>query len=690
MRTLSIKPLPLTLAVFSVLAMQNAMANEPTVQLEQMTIELDRQGTKLKSNVVTTQNKNESTETDLRGLLKGEPAIDFGGGNGASQYITIRGMGQNSIDVKVDNAYSDSQILYHQGRFMLDPALVKIVSVQKGAGSASAGIGATNGAIVARTVDASDLLKGTNKDWGVKVNTSYSTNDEHSYGVAGFGRVGAFDFVLSGNRTEQDNYKAGKGYVSPVDGGDKVHYSALDKTNYLAKAGLTLGDHRFVLSHFKDENKGTRNIREEFDWFDGTSTQDPQYRKLSLENTNLEYIGKNLGFADEVTANVYRMKNVRKSDDDALNNYTGRFSGTNKTEVQTTGANLNFDNYATDNVLLKYGVNYRHQETIPNTLATGVINQEKTDVGLYTEAIGDIGPVTATAGVRYDHFDFTAMDGKKASHGDLNPSIGLIWQATTDLSFSANHNHATRSPRMIDALLAHGGRGVVSVADNIKPEKAKNSEIGFNYNRGNFTLSGSYFWQEIDNLLNSGSVARHNVGTYYSGINNVGYAKNKGFEINTAYQHKGFTTRFGVADSDPKFYSERDDAGNLITFNSSSFAQRLGRIWTADVSYRFDNPNLELGVRHRLAEDAYGQSAWMQDVAGTDPRRAHSTTTKREGYNVTDIYANWKPFNNEQMNVNFAINNVGDEYYRSHSQGAGTNSLPAVGREFRVGVNYTF
>lgn len=147
MRTLSIKPLPLTLAVFSVLAMQNAMANEPTVQLEQMTIELDRQGTKLKSNVVTTQNKNESTETDLRGLLKGEPAIDFGGGNGASQYITIRGMGQNSIDVKVDNAYSDSQILYHQGRFMLDPALVKIVSVQKGAGSASAGIGATNGAI---------------------------------------------------------------------------------------------------------------------------------------------------------------------------------------------------------------------------------------------------------------------------------------------------------------------------------------------------------------------------------------------------------------------------------------------------------------------------------------------------------------------------------------------------------------
>lgn len=40
-------------------------------------------------------------------------------------------MGQNSIDVKVDNTYSDSQILYHQGRHMLDPALVGTVTVQK-------------------------------------------------------------------------------------------------------------------------------------------------------------------------------------------------------------------------------------------------------------------------------------------------------------------------------------------------------------------------------------------------------------------------------------------------------------------------------------------------------------------------------------------------------------------------------
>ncbi|MGP1608145.1 MAG: TonB-dependent receptor plug domain-containing protein [Moraxella sp.] len=162
---------PLTAAVISILAVQHSYANEtdnPHVELGTMVVNIDRQGTKTKTNVVTSKAKDESTATGLRDLLKAEPAIDFGAGNGASQYISIRGMGQNSIDVKIDNAYSDSQILYHQSRHMLDPSLVKIVAVQKGAGSASAGIGATNGAIVAKTVDALDLLK-ENQEIGFKV-----------------------------------------------------------------------------------------------------------------------------------------------------------------------------------------------------------------------------------------------------------------------------------------------------------------------------------------------------------------------------------------------------------------------------------------------------------------------------------------------------------------------------------------
>lgn len=41
-------------------------------------------GAKSKTNVVTLKQMERSTETDLRGLLFEEPAINFGGGNGGN------------------------------------------------------------------------------------------------------------------------------------------------------------------------------------------------------------------------------------------------------------------------------------------------------------------------------------------------------------------------------------------------------------------------------------------------------------------------------------------------------------------------------------------------------------------------------------------------------------------------------
>lgn len=702
---------PLTLAVATLLVSQ--IANAETTDLGTLNVTIDRQGTKVKTNVVTTAIKDESTATGIRELLKAEPAIDFGSGNGASQYISIRGMGQNSIDVKIDNAYNDSQILYHQGRHQLDPSLVKIVSVQKGAGSASAGIGGTNGAIIAKTVDAHDLLK-DGQEVGFKVGANYSSNDEHSYHATVYGKAGNFDALIAGNQVKQDNYKPGKGYVNYL-GGDTVPSSDLDKTNYLAKLGATFGNHRFVVSHLNQTDKGTRNVREEFDIGEAggrlsVQRQDPRYRELSLVQTGLEYKGQNLGFADEVTANVYKMENKRSSvggeqygavrvRKEADKDFT---IGDNETKIDTIGANINFDSSVHDDVLVKYGINYRHQEITPNysPKATDLVNkaqrgqpdnwqphginiqnQEKTDTGVYAETIANLGNVTATAGVRYDHFNFKAMDGKEVSDGTLNPSLGLIWQAMPSLSLNASHNHATRSPRMYDAL--RSGNSLVSIADNVKAEKAKNSEVGFNYKLGGFSLNGSYYWQEIDHLLTSGQVARHDnsgTATYYNGINNVGYAKNKGWELGTSFQHKGLTARLGVAESNPEFYSTPDDKGNLPSFGNREYAVTLGRTWTAGLAYRFAQPNLEVGVNHRLTEDAKG-SAWKNNPN-------YNANEVREGYNTTDVYANWKPLGNDRVNVNFAVNNVTDELYKPHTMSLG--AMPGVGREYRVGINFTY
>ena len=659
-----------------------------TAELEEVTVTGDRQGMKIQTNVVTMHEMDESTETDLRGLLEKEPTIDFGGGNGTSQFLTIRGMGQNSVDIKVDNAYSDSQILYHQGRFIVDPALLKSVSVQKGAGSASAGIGATNGAIIAKTVDGLDLLKGLDKNWGVRLNGGYSSNDGHTYGASVFGKAGNFDGLFSYSRNDENNYKPGKGYTN-IDGGDTVPYSALDKRSYLAKLGASFGDHRFVLSRMQDQHRGNRLVREEFTVSDGRLTlarQAPAYRETTLENNNFEWTANHLGFVDKLTANAYLMKNERYSADDSGNGYAGRVAGPTETTITTKGTNVGLDSRLGEHTLLKYGINYRHQEIEPHAFFSTthkLVNPTKADSGVYVEAINDIGDFTLTGGLRYDHFNLKTHDGKSVSDGAFNPSVGVIWQPVDALSFSASHNYATRSPRLYDALRTHGnGNSITSIADGTKAERARSTEIGFNYNNGAFAANGSYFWQTIKDAV-AGPQQRHDAdGNVIPGVReivNAGYIKNRGYELGASYRTGGLVTKIGVAHSKPRIYDTHPE--NLLSANPE-FAVQVGRTWTASVAYRFDKPDLEIGWQNRTVQKTSGSVLVRERNDGT------LTPVERKSYNVNDIFANWKPLGKDTLNVNFAINNVFNKFYYPHSQRSDT--LPGVGRDFRLAVNYKF
>ena len=671
--------LSLTLAAGFAHAENEAKDN---VVLDTVTVKGDRQGSKIKTNIVTLRQKDESTSTDLRELLKEEPAIDFGGGNGSSQFLTLRGMGQNSVDIKVDNAYSDSQMLYHQGRFIIDPALVKIVSVQKGAGSASAGIGATNGAIITKTVDAQDLLKGLDKNWGVRLNSGYASNDGVSYGASVFGKAGNFDGLFSYSRNDEKDYEPGKGYTNS-NGGKTVPFSGLDKRSYLAKIGANFGDHRLVLSHMNDQHRGIRTVREEFTATDNPrltlARQAPTYRETSLSNTNLAWTANNLGFVEKLDANAYLMKNERYSADDSKNGYAGNLPGPNTTVIETKGANFNLDSRIGENTLIKYGVNYRHQEIKPPVFFSSALsNPKKSDAGIYAEAIHDIGDFTLTGGLRYDHFDIKTHDGKSVSDGTVNPSFGVIWQPHEHWNLSASHNYASRSPRLYDAMRQHGrGNSITSIADGTKAERARNTEIGFNYNNGNFAANGSYFWQKIKDAV-AGPQQRHDAaGNPIAGVReivNAGYIKNHGYELGASYRTGGLLAKVGVSHSKPRIYDTHPE--NLLSANPE-FAVQTGRTWTTSLSYRFQNPNLEIGWRGRYLQKASG-SVLVRDKG----------EVKRKGYGVNDVFANWKPLGKDTLNVNFAVNNVFNKFYYPHSQRGET--LPGIGRDVRLGVNYRF
>lgn len=295
-----------------------------TAQLDVIKVVTENTGAKSKTNVVTLKDLKKNTNEDLRGVLSAEPAINFGGGTGGtSQWVTIRGMGQDQIDFKVDNTSSDTPVFHHQSRFMLDPSLIKKIDVRKGAGSASAGIGATSGSIEATTVDAKDLL-GEGQDIGFKLNAGVSSNRGHSQGASVYGKAGGFDALLSGNWKTNENYKGGKGYRN-FEGSNVVKNSALGQRGLLAKLGYDFNENqRVVISHRQERYHGERALREEFDFSQSSkvdangavvsndSNNNPRYRVTTQDTTNLEWQGKNMGFITEAKANVYSIEVARK------------------------------------------------------------------------------------------------------------------------------------------------------------------------------------------------------------------------------------------------------------------------------------------------------------------------------------------------------------------------------------------
>ena len=111
---MKLKNTPLSVAVLTALSSFAYANTADSVKLDVVQVVSENAGAKSKTNVVTLKDLQKSTNEDLRGVLSAEPAINFGGGNGGtSQWVTIRGMGQDQIDFKVDNTSSDTPVFHH-------------------------------------------------------------------------------------------------------------------------------------------------------------------------------------------------------------------------------------------------------------------------------------------------------------------------------------------------------------------------------------------------------------------------------------------------------------------------------------------------------------------------------------------------------------------------------------------------
>lgn len=214
---------------------------------------------------ITRVDKEEMQETgveDLGGIVKYDPTVvvpfDMTTGDGAVAYaatgsasFNIRGTEGNRVGVEVDGIRQPPEYVSTSfdagaetgsggmGRDYFDPAMFQLVEILKGGASALYGSDAMGGMVSMKTLEAADLLG--DKDWGGLARTQYfSRNEGLAWQTGGAFRKDNFDFMLmyAGRDGEET---ANNGVIPP----DPMN---VESSAWLAKAGYTIGDHRFLLT----------------------------------------------------------------------------------------------------------------------------------------------------------------------------------------------------------------------------------------------------------------------------------------------------------------------------------------------------------------------------------------------------------------------------------------------------------
>ena len=151
-----------------------------------------------------------------------------------------RGFDEERIVTIIDGARQSFNI-GHQGRFFIEPDLLKQVEVYRRANSALYGSGAIGGVIALTTKDASDLLE-PGERVGARLKTGFQdVNDEWLGSVAAYGRIGE-GFEYLGNVTYRDSSDLELG------NGDTLKDSAEESVSGLGKLTWRPGEHHRLLA----------------------------------------------------------------------------------------------------------------------------------------------------------------------------------------------------------------------------------------------------------------------------------------------------------------------------------------------------------------------------------------------------------------------------------------------------------
>lgn len=609
-------------------------------------------------------------------VLRSVPGVEFSGGpRRTGEVPSIRGFSGADLVITLDGARQNFNS-GHNGRFFLDPNLLREVEVLRGSASSVYGSGGLGGVLEFRTIEARDLVE-PGRRYGLRFSTGYqSANNEWLASATGAARpLDNVDLVAGLTRRNSGTIRLGDGSKLRASDDDIV-------------SGLLKGTWRVAPGHAVEASFQTfRNDAEEPNNPQGLGGNDIVDKTLRNDTLRLGYRyskpDDRLLDLDIVTYfNRAQAEELRLDDLGA-----GPAGELLDRRVDTIGMRADnrsrFDLSESTGAVLTYGVEaYRDKQTgrsaagprdgVPNARATFLGGFAQAEVTV-SEPFGVVpGDVLVVPGIRWDSFRSSSEIAAANSDTAVSPRLGVSYLPTQWSMLFASYGEAFRAPSF-DELFLRGthfripvGSGITNrfmPSPDLKPQRTRTWEIGGGLDfrdviadRDRLQVKASRYWtfgrDFIDLQVNQPApftdcnpfIPGACDGTTFS--RNVPRAKLHGTEIEGSYDNRRVRLSLGYARIDGK---DRDTG------------MRLGRLSPERISV---DGTLKLQEIDTIV-------GWRVTYAGRFTK-VNTPDQERGSYVVHDAYFAWAPSDGPLagFRVDLGIDNAFDRAYARAFTGA--------------------
>jgi hemoglobin/transferrin/lactoferrin receptor protein len=588
----------------------------------------------------------------------------YGGPRSTAETPQLRGFTQKDIIVTVDGKKQNFDSV-HDGRFFVDPQLLKKVEVVKGPSSALYGSGGLGGVVAFETKDAKDVVKAGQK---IGHETSIGFNSANTQILASqiSGMVGDnYDALAAITGSKGDDIRLGDGSTSRDDsrvlsGLAKVSYNLNDKTTL-----------KFDASTFMGEGQAPNNPQTG----PGDTTAVNKVDRSNVENSfgaKLNYNADN-NLVDLNTHVYFNTTEVeeRVLQGSSLNAARSLLSNEMETIGLTIDNKSKVENLAGVAHTFTYGVEY-----INNTMSGadsarafrfGVPSAEAEQMGAFIQDelrfagfTGSDSSFYVIPAARFDSFENQADDPTLPSQDEsqVSPKIAATYEFNKNYNVFSSYGQAFRAPTLTELYLrgTHfpvGGPFTNSFVPNpnLKPETATTFEYGVGASfdaviqkSDKITFKASRFETKAEDYIDQYIIQGGGNGT--TGFRNVDEARIWGYEAEVNYLSDLYRAQIIAGYTTGKNAATSANLGTNDAFKVKT-----------DVAYTIPNTSFEIGYLGKFAKG-------FDEVAPSTFGALDRINYVRDGYAVHGLYTEYNGKDKlDGFIFNVGVDNIFDTEY---------------------------